>query len=460
MPDNKEQVVENPDVGFSRVAVPSRVSLQTSLTTSSNLSSITKVSNNSNNDNNGKGNSIGSSNDNDNNNNDNNVNLIDLDLMLHASKTAQGSEQSQEQQQLPFKNTLLILNQAIEYSFESFQQIWDSSDLVVCADGGGNRLFDYTRKYQKSQKNAGGNNLDDDSFVPNFIVGDLDSLRDEVKQYYELHGTIVKKQASQWATDFSKCVSLIQLYYHQSYNVSNSGQSWKQKENEDPETNKVEVEAKAKEAAEADLVELIKLVDDYDGILQLEKQFKNKVKTKANYTNSNNNNNHNHNDNANDTQVVIRCLGSLGGRFDHTIQLLSQLYKYHQESPTTKLIFLNNQDIIFLVPGGNNYIKFDNQKYSSKRDNQGKQPIGDNTEANQEIKAKTKENSYFGCNCGLLPVYGDVKLTTEGLKWDVKHWSSSLVSSRVSSSNRILDPHWLRVDSTGPLVVNIEADII
>lgn len=48
------------------------------------------------------------------------------------------------------------------------------ADLKYCADGGANRLFD-------SRHVLG----DGDSYLPDLIKGDLDSLREDVREYYK-----------------------------------------------------------------------------------------------------------------------------------------------------------------------------------------------------------------------------------------------------------------------------------
>ena len=50
--------------------------------------------------------------------------------------------------------------------------LWNSFECKICADGGANRLFDQLEVEKRPL------------FIPNFIVGDLDSVRDEVKQFY------------------------------------------------------------------------------------------------------------------------------------------------------------------------------------------------------------------------------------------------------------------------------------
>ncbi|KAK9476302.1 thiamine pyrophosphokinase [Lipomyces japonicus] len=91
---------------------------------------------------------------------------------------------------------LVILNQPIG-DLQLLQKLWSSAVLKVCADGGSNRLYDA---------------LNDETrllFKPDFIAGDLDSIRHSVKEYYESLHVPVHHFTDQDSTDFGKC--LLQL---------------------------------------------------------------------------------------------------------------------------------------------------------------------------------------------------------------------------------------------------------
>ncbi|KAG0030950.1 cAMP-dependent protein kinase subunit [Podila clonocystis] len=85
---------------------------------------------------------------------------------------------------------LIILNQPIliqRHLFENF-----------CADGGANRLYDLMKTDEERAK-----------YLPDFIRGDFDSLRDNVKDYYASNGVQVEKIDEQYSTDFMKCIELV-----------------------------------------------------------------------------------------------------------------------------------------------------------------------------------------------------------------------------------------------------------
>ncbi|KZM23768.1 Thiamine diphosphokinase [Ascochyta rabiei] len=112
---------------------------------------------------------------------------------------------------------LLILNQPIT-DFASFSRLWKHTNYRICADGGANRLHDmFNGKLEKQRAQYVG---DQSAFhlhtghltltkLPNIIHGDLDSLRDDVRAYYESHDVEVLRDGDQYSTDFGKTLSKI-----------------------------------------------------------------------------------------------------------------------------------------------------------------------------------------------------------------------------------------------------------
>ncbi|EPQ51624.1 Thiamin pyrophosphokinase [Gloeophyllum trabeum ATCC 11539] len=88
------------------------------------------------------------------------------------------------------KYALIILNQPFSSSLLS--RVWAAASWRCCADGGANRLFDLL------------------GYLPDLIKGDLDSIRSEVREYYESQGVSVVEDEDQYSTDLMKCISSIE----------------------------------------------------------------------------------------------------------------------------------------------------------------------------------------------------------------------------------------------------------
>jgi len=66
--------------------------------------------------------------------------------------------------------------------------LWKASSYRVCADGGANRLFDAVESARRRH------DTDDDDhpeWTPDLVTGDLDSIRPEVRQFYESRGVSI-----------------------------------------------------------------------------------------------------------------------------------------------------------------------------------------------------------------------------------------------------------------------------
>jgi thiamine pyrophosphokinase len=104
--------------------------------------------------------------------------LLHKSPFLDDDATDTGTRQKQ--------TALVILNSPIQKPPSPlFEALWNKSQYRVCADGGANRLY-------RSTVNDAGAGLDhalsQKQYIPNLIIGDLDSLQTRVGDYYKIAG--------------------------------------------------------------------------------------------------------------------------------------------------------------------------------------------------------------------------------------------------------------------------------
>ena len=96
----------------------------------------------------------------------------------------------------PFFVYLLVLNQPVHK--EMFVDLHSRASLLLCADGGANRIY---HAFDTSEERA--------QFRPDVIIGDLDSVEEEVCKFFEEHGTRVYKNPNQDTTDLEKSLQYV-----------------------------------------------------------------------------------------------------------------------------------------------------------------------------------------------------------------------------------------------------------
>ncbi|GME82638.1 unnamed protein product [Ambrosiozyma monospora] len=229
---------------------------------------------------------------------DSNIHLIDMSEFYGTSDTSTNAK------------VLLILNQDINLPLPFFAQLWNQAELKVCADGGSTRLLHYSEKHRselmKSSKYLLHNNNKDDNkvneFVPDYIVGDLDSISETVRSHFLSLGTKIKQQSTTYAHDLTKSISLINL------------------------------------SLNCPKVDIIGSCDDYDGLLHLETKNLDNVKSPKHAT--------------------VFVLGAIGGRFDQTISAITYVTKLSAEKPQFQFILLNAEymEFVLLLKKGRNFV--------------------------------------------------------------------------------------------------------
>ncbi|KAL1558410.1 cAMP-dependent protein kinase subunit [Salvia divinorum] len=84
--------------------------------------------------------------------------------------------------------------------------LWKNARIRICADGGANRLYDEMPLLFPDEAALAVR----ERYKPDLIKGDMDSVREEVSQFYKALGTrVVDASADQDTTDLHKCIAYI-----------------------------------------------------------------------------------------------------------------------------------------------------------------------------------------------------------------------------------------------------------
>jgi len=97
------------------------------------------------------------------------------------------------------QRALIIVNSG-DYNRALMELLWERCSHHLCADGGANRLYDSFGDGDKEEAARR-------RYVPEMIVGDLDSLRNDVRHFYERAGSkLILIQDQDW-NDLEKTIS-------------------------------------------------------------------------------------------------------------------------------------------------------------------------------------------------------------------------------------------------------------
>mmetsp|Transcript_11277 Transcript_11277/g.27083 ORF Transcript_11277/g.27083 Transcript_11277/m.27083 type:complete len:285 (-) Transcript_11277:546-1400(-) len=114
----------------------------------------------------------------------------DKETVVFSSSFLFGENESREKR---VKNTaLIILNYPIPSKSELLDHFWKTSGTHIAADGGANRLFEYSKE-----------------LIPERIRGDLDSLDPAVRNFYETRNVSIEQDTCQDTNDLDKALQVL-----------------------------------------------------------------------------------------------------------------------------------------------------------------------------------------------------------------------------------------------------------
>ena len=118
--------------------------------------------------------------------------LVHTSPFLRPANSNTASETTSNPEKV--NQALVILNSPIRTPPSPlFRELWDTSSVRVCADGGANRLYKA-----------------DATLIPDLIRGDLDSLHPDVRAYYEQKGGVsIERDPCQNSNDLDKALTAL-----------------------------------------------------------------------------------------------------------------------------------------------------------------------------------------------------------------------------------------------------------
>jgi len=183
---------------------------------------------------------------------------------------------------------LIVLNQPLEGQVRFYSQVWKNAVYHIGADGGANCVHDLNTK-----------NLHDKNVLNlDTVIGDLDSIRPDVREYWHQRGSEIIYDPDQYSTDLTKATK-----YIKSFEIPSEGELTPSKN--------LAREAKRQKIKDGSEIK------------------------------------------------HIVCIGGLGGRVDQGMSTLHHLYIFQKESDyaSGKMFLLSSEAITFILKAGKHKIK-------------------------------------------------------------------------------------------------------
>ncbi|KAL4876582.1 thiamine pyrophosphokinase [Aspergillus karnatakaensis] len=292
---------------------------------------------------------------------------------------------------------LVVTNQPLNE--KALAVLRNHARITVCADGGANRFFEWA-------KSRGVEGTD----IPNTIIGDLDSIRPDVRAHYESLGVDVILDDDQYSTDLTKSLRYLRDQEKEILSATEPVQ---------PQAQPLRPESKPESQAPRS--------------------------TTATTTPAP--------EKADSETLSILILGGLGGRVDQAFSQIHHLYLMNQEQERSKsqgtMYLISEESITFILAPGKNTIHV-------PRANRPLPPSSalESQSQSQSSSRETKQEYLLEENIGIIPLSGAESITTKGFEWDVENWRTE-IGGQLSTSNHIRAER-VEVSTGGPVLFTVE----
>ncbi|KAJ6130182.1 hypothetical protein N7512_002962 [Penicillium capsulatum] len=305
----------------------------------------------------------------------------------------------------PSPYALLVLHQPINE--RAFEELGEHASFIICADGGGNRLYDMMKTRGKES-----------SKLPDTILGDLDSLRPAVRQHYEDLGVSIIKDPDQYSTDFTKCLNY--LNDHTAEIIASPRNPAGQQENKRPSHSPPDTPL--------DVVILGGLGGRVDQAFSQIHHLYMMTQTQREPREATDANTKNIQDRIASQRPKTGSIGNLYLVSEESITFVLQKGKNVIHTPGTR-----RPDI----------------KCSSPKDSR---PEGESPRKRK--RDGPEPELFFEQNIGIIPLAGPASITTHGFEWDVQDWHTA-IGGQLSTSNHIRAEQ-VEVEASEPVLFTVE----
>ncbi|KAL2831052.1 thiamine pyrophosphokinase [Aspergillus pseudoustus] len=285
----------------------------------------------------------------------------------------------EEENKTPPPFALVVLNQPINEI--ALSVLREHALITICADGGANRFFESANSRGQP-----------DTDLPDTIIGDLDSIRPEIRAHYADLGVNIVQDDDQYSTDFTK--SLRYLRKHEERILSFAPLASKYHHHPIITSDPVSGERR---------------------------------------------------------RLEILILGGLGGRVDQAFSQIHHLYMMNEQQSTStsdsgsdsgpnsgNFYLISEESITFILRRGPNTIYVPRTNRPNTNTGTTTKNLNGKTCQNgsKEEEKEKAEDHLLEENVGIIPLSGPARITTSGFEWDVDNWATE-IGGQISTSNHI-----------------------